>query len=283
MLSMITSKKRICLPVAVLALGLVAFPVQGAPGKVNGATESSAPTKGRELRDKGIVAMNLGRYDDAVALLEEAYEQSREPSVLLDLVQAHRLNGNPERALVLCASFLRSSPNLTSKNRAEVEKTVAELGIIVEQIRLDGRVANPTKTAPAKSVAKVRPPAERTPAVEPLKLAKAEPVAAEEPEAAEAAPEETPKDEEEAKPILPPSAAKAMEIGNVAEAARAAALTKSEAPLLEEKPRSSWLRSPWVWTAAGVVVAGIVTSVVVYESTKDPGAPRTSWGSQKVF
>jgi hypothetical protein len=282
MLSMMTSKKRIGLPVAVIALGLVAFPVQAAPRRANGATEPSTSAKGRELRDKGIVAMNLGRYDDAVALLEEAYEQSREPSVLLDLVQAHRLNGNPERALVLCASFLRSSPNLTAKNRAEVEKTVAELGIIVEQIRLDGRVAKPTKTGPGKSVAKVSPPIEKAPVVEPPKLAKAEPVAVEESEAAEVPQVEMPKDEEEAKPVLPPSAARPMEIVKVNESARAAELTKSEA-LPEEKPRSSWLRSPWLWTAAGVVVAGIVTSVVVYESTKDPGAPRTSWGSQKVF
>jgi tetratricopeptide (TPR) repeat protein len=278
---MMTSKNRLCLPVAVIAIGLVAFPAQAAPRKATVETESSTPAKARELRDKGIVAMNLGRYDDAVALLEEAYEQLREPSILLDLVQAHRLNGNPERALVLCASFLRSSPNLTPKNRVEVEKTVAELGIIVEQIRLDGRGTRPSKTAPAKSIAKVSPPAEKPLAVEPPKTAKPEPVV-EEDESAEGAEEETPKEKEDAKPPLPLSAANPSEIVKVEEAARAAELTKSQPPA-EEKSRSSWLRSPWLWTAAGVVVAGIVTSVVVYESTKDPGAPRTSWGSQKVF
>lgn len=283
MLSIMTANRPLCLPITLIAIGLVAFPAQAAPRKANAETESSRPAPARELREKGIVAMNLGRYDDAVALLEEAYEHSREPSVLLDLVQAHRLNGNPERALLLCASFLRSRPNLTPANRAEVEKTVAELGIIVEQIRLDGKLGKPIKAAPAKPVARVSQPVEKTAAVEPPKVTKVEPVAREESETAEAGEEEAPEEQEEAKPPLPPSAAKPSEIVKVDDSARAGQLTKSELPAAEEKPRSSWLRSPWLWTAAGVVVAGIVGSVVVYESTKDPGAPRTSWGSQKVF
>lgn len=287
MLSMMNSKKWMCVLTAVTAVVLAASSVQAAPRKPNGETESSTAAKARELRDKGIVAMNLGRYDDAVRLLEEAYETSREPSILLDLVQAHRLNGNPERALLLCASFLRSRPNLTPGNRAEVEKTVAELGIIVEQMRIEGRPAKPAKAVPASVVAKASPAAAKTADVAPPKVAKAEPAALDEPTAADepsdVTEEAAPKEKEEAKPPLPPSAAKPAEMVKDDESVRAAELTASRSPSVEEKPQSSWLRSPWFWTAAGVVVAGIVGTVVVYESTKDPGAPRTSWGSQKVF
>jgi len=280
MLSMMISKKRMCLSIIVVAIGIMAAPVQAAPRKANPAAQSATPARARELRDKGIVALNLGRYDDAVKLLEEAYELSREPSILFDLVQAHRLNGNPERALVLCASFLRTRPNLTPRNREEIDKTVAELGIIVEQIRLEGRPAKPSKAAPAKAAAKDNSPAEKATAVEPPAIEKVEAVATTESEPTE----ELANEKEAEKTPLPPSAAKPTDLVKADESARSAELLlKSEPPAVEDKPRPSWLRSPWVWTAAGVVVAGVAAAVIVYESTKDPGAPRTSWGSQKVF
>lgn len=286
MLSMMNIKKRTCVPIVVVVMGLLTAPSQAAARKGGPAAEVATPAKARELRDKGIVALNLGRYEDAVVLLEEAYELSRETSILFDLVQAHRLNGNPERALVLCASFLRTRPNLTSRNREEIEKTVAELGIIVEQIRLEGKGARPVRAASTKTAAKEAEPAVKSAVIEPRAAAKVEPVAATDSEAEEEAAQEKQakrEGEEEAKPPLPPSAARADDVAKVDEQARAAALVKSEPAPVEEQPRKSWLRSPWVWTAAGVVAAGIVGSVVVYQSTKDPGAPRTSWGSQKVF
>jgi tetratricopeptide (TPR) repeat protein len=276
---MLISKKWMCVSIVVVVMAVGASPLTAAPRKGNPTNEPATPPKARELRDKGIVALNLSRYDDAVKLLEEAYELSREPSILFDLVQAHRLNGNPERALVLCASFLRTRPTLTARNREEVDRTVAELGIIVEQIRLEGRHAKPGKPAPVKAVAKDSGPASKSLAVEPPAVEKAEVATAVEAEPAEEAVDEK---EPEQKP-LPPAAAKPIETAKADDSVRSAELLKSAPAPLEDKPRSSWLRSPWVWTAAGVVVAGIAAAVVVYESTKDPGAPRTSWGSQKVF
>ena len=280
MLSMMISQKRTCLPIIVLAIGLAASPVTAAPRKANTATESATPARARELRDKGIVALNLSRYEEAVKLLEEAYELSREPAVLFDLVQAHRLNGNPERALVLCASFLRSRPALTPRNREEIEKTVAELGIIVEEIRLQGKAAESGKTRVRKGVAKESAAPEKTAAGESLAaIAEVEPPAVTE---SESPPQESAKEEEEVKKPLPPSAAKPIELAKASDTVGPAELLKNEPAPIESKSRLSWLRSPWFLTAAGVVVAGVV-ALVVYESTKDPGAPHTSWGAQKAF
>jgi tetratricopeptide (TPR) repeat protein len=282
MLSMMIFQKRICLPIVVLAIGLIASPVTAAPRKTDTETASAMPNRASELRDKGIVALNLGRYEEAVKLLEEAYELSRESAVLFDLVQAHRLNGNPERALVLCAAFLRSRPTLTPRNREEIERTVAELGIIVEEIRLQGKAAKPSKTPVRMGVEKEIASPEKPPAsVPPPAIAEVEPPAATETET-EGLPQELAKEKEEIKKPLPSSAAKPIELAKTSETVGSAELLKNEPAPIESKSRFAWLRSPWFLTAAGVVVAGVV-ALVVYESTKDPGAPHTSWGTQKVF
>jgi hypothetical protein len=63
---------------------------------------------------------------------------------------------------------------------------------------------------------------------------------------------------------------------------RSAELVKSESVPTPTGPRKPFYRSPWVWTAVGLVVSG-VAALVVYESTKDPGPPRTSWGAVRAF
>jgi tetratricopeptide (TPR) repeat protein len=263
----------VVMAIAATALPVAGLPVQAAPRKGKPAETSGISGEARELRDKGIVELNLGRYDEAVKLLEQAYELSRDPAILFDLVQAHRLYGNPDRALVLCASFLRTAPALTPRNREQIERTVSELNIIVEQIHMQGKDGR-RAVAPSPKVAVKEKPA----AVEPPPAAETEPpaVVAVEP------PAEKDKDSESkavATGPLPSSAAK--EAGS-AGADRSAELLKAESTPVEAQPGRPFYRSPWLWTAVGLVVSG-VAAWVVYESTKDPGPPRTSWGAVSVF
>jgi len=247
---------------------------QGPTGKLR-VGKNDVRGQARELRDKGIVAVNLGRYEDAVNLLEQAYELSREPSILFDLVQAYRLNGNPERALILCASFLRTGPSISPRNREQIERTVAELGIIVEEIQLQGKRGKPVLSAPVKGAAK-------TAALEKGKEAAAEPTAATqtEPPPAEEQPAAQEKKEDRAIVATPPLPTSAG--STAATTDRSSDLLRVDARAIDSRPSRPFYRNPWVLTAAGVVVAGIV-AVIVYEATRDPGPPRTSWGSQRVF
>ena len=268
MLPMNSLKNCASISIAVMAIVVTALPARAAPQPRVAKTAEATGISGeaRELRDKGIVELNLGRYDEAVKLLEQAYELSRDPSILFDLVQAHRLGGNPERALILCASFLRTAPALTPRNREQIERTVAELNIIVEQISLQGKGS---KAVPApKAVANGK-----APAVEPAAVSATEPPTA---AAVEPAPEKEPEPKVAAAGPLPSSAAKDTGFE------RSAELVKSEPVPVEAGPRKPFYRSPWVWTAVGVVVSGVV-ALVVYESTKDPGPPRTSWGAVRAF
>jgi tetratricopeptide (TPR) repeat protein len=261
----------VVMAIAATALQVAGPPVQAAPRKGKPSETSGISGEARELRDKGIVELNLGRYDEAVKLLEQAYELSRDPAILFDLVQAHRLNGNPDRALVLCASFLRTAPALTPRNREQIERTVSELNIIVEQIHMQGKDGR-RAVAPSPKVA-VK---EKTSAVEPPPAAEIEPPAV-------AAVEPPPEKEKEGKTVtagpLPASVAK--EAGS-AGTDRSAELLKAESTPVEAQPRRPFYRSPWLWTAVGLVVSG-VAAWVVYDSTKDPGPPRTSWGAVSVF
>jgi hypothetical protein len=268
MLRMNSLNNILCTSIAVLAIVATTLPAWAAPQPRKAKTADGASISGeaRELRDKGIVELNLSRYDDAVKLLEQAYELSRDPAILFDLVQAHRLNGNPEHALVLCASFLRTAPVLTPRNREQIERTVSELNIIVEQISLQGK-GGKTATAP-KSVAR-----EKAAAVEPAAASAIEPPAA---TAVEPAPEKEPESKVTTAGPLPSSAAKDSGIE------RSAELVKSDSVTVETVPRKPFYRLPWVWTAVGVVVSGIA-ALVVYESAKDPGPPRTSWGAVRAF
>ena len=263
--------KRVRLSIAVIAIAITALPAEAAPRKGKSAEIAAISGQARELRDKGIVELNLSRYDEAVKLLEQAYELSRDPAILFDLVQAHRLNGNPERALVLCASFLRTAPALTPRNREQVERTVSELNIIVEQIHMQGRDGRRAVGPSPKAGVK-----EKSSALEPPAAAETEPPAV-------AATEPPPEKESESKgAVVGPLPSSAAKEGGTAGTDRSAELLKTDSITAQAQPRRPFYRSPWVWTAVGIVAAGVV-AVVVYESTKDPGPPRTSWGAVRVF
>jgi len=247
-----------------LIFSLLAPPASAAGGKGKGkaAVENA---EAREARERGIVALNLGRYDEAAKDLEKAYEMSRDPNILFSLVTAYRLAGKPDQALALCASFLRSTESLNARNRQQIERTVAELGIIVEQMRLRPAEspAAPKATVPVAPAQAVDPPPA---AVEPSAIAEKEPAAAIEPE----------QQSESKEPLVAAVPAVAAPVAD-----NNANLLRDQVPPPPAKHRPFY-RSPWVWTAVGVVVAA-GASFLIYEAIRSPGPPATSLGAQRMF
>ena len=71
----------------------------------------------------GTAAYNLGYYEDAARHYEEAYRQVPDPVLLLDIGQAYRLAGKPDRAITAYRSYLRTAPADVA-NRAQVERRI---------------------------------------------------------------------------------------------------------------------------------------------------------------
>ena len=80
-------------------------------------------------RAKGMVALNLGRYDEAIEHLSQAYTLTQDPMLLYGLGQAYRLAGKPEKALASYSSFLRAAGSLP-KYRTQLERAAAEIETI---------------------------------------------------------------------------------------------------------------------------------------------------------
>ena len=86
------------------------------------------PLAGAE-RAKGTVALNLGRYDEAIEHLSQAYTLTQDPMLLYSLGQAYRLAGKPEKALASYSSFLRAAGAMP-KYRTQLERAAAEIETI---------------------------------------------------------------------------------------------------------------------------------------------------------
>jgi tetratricopeptide (TPR) repeat protein len=83
----------------------------------------------RAERAQGMVSLNLGRYDEAIEHLSQAYTLTQDPVLLFSLGQAYRLAGKPEKALASYSSFLRAAA-ASAKYRAQVERAAAEIETI---------------------------------------------------------------------------------------------------------------------------------------------------------
>ncbi len=103
---------------------LLALPSPSVLAKGSG----ESPVAGSE-RAKGMVALNLGRYDEAIEHLEQAYTLTQDPMLLYSLGQAYRLAGKPEKALASYSSFLRAAGS-TPKYRTQLERAAAEIETI---------------------------------------------------------------------------------------------------------------------------------------------------------
>jgi tetratricopeptide (TPR) repeat protein len=95
-------------------------------------------------------AYALGRFAEAAAEYEKAFDLKPDPALLYNAAQAHRVAGNKARALLLYRSYLRIFSD--GPNHDEVQHFISEL-----QKQIDQEAKQPPKAEPA-------PPREPPPA-----------------------------------------------------------------------------------------------------------------------
>jgi tetratricopeptide repeat protein len=112
--------KRTIMMMALAAFAL-ATPAPALAGGGNSAAKRQADGHAR----RGVTLYNLGRFDEAIAAFEDAYQAFPSASLLFNIAQAHRQLGNCERAIFFYRRFLSESG--TTPYRAEVEARITDL------------------------------------------------------------------------------------------------------------------------------------------------------------
>lgn len=87
--------------------------------------------KARELYDRGIKAYNLARFQEAIDLLREAYQEEPSPAFLFNIAQAYRQLDDCEHAAFFYKRYLSYEP--ASKERRQIEDRIIELDARCEE------------------------------------------------------------------------------------------------------------------------------------------------------
>ncbi|HEY2731518.1 MAG TPA: tetratricopeptide repeat protein [Polyangia bacterium] len=203
------------------------------------ATTRAAPLddekQARALYDRAEKSFDLGKFGDALADYQSAYEAKPLPGFLFNIAQCYRNMGKFERARFFFRRYLALEPH--APNRWRVEELIAEMSK-----QLETQAAAPP--APA-----VEPkPVEAPPVVTPLAPARA------------AAP--------------PPLPAAVRDEGTPTIPTGAVAVVTSPAPSATQLgPQPLW-RKWWFWTGVGAAVAGGIaaTFFLTRPETRTPGS-----------
>jgi hypothetical protein len=115
---------------SVFLVALPALALLAAPGAASAANET-AKKAARPHYEKGASEYNLGHFLDSIGEFEKAYELDPAPILLFNIAQAHRQNGNNERAAFFYRRYLEQAPN--AANRPEVEKRIKDLDEVIKQ------------------------------------------------------------------------------------------------------------------------------------------------------
>ena len=113
------------LPILVLALSAFAAPTRGF------AQAPPANEAGKARFDQGVKQYNLGRFTEAIAEFEKAYDVDPAPILLFNIAQSHRQLGNKEKALFFYRRYLEQAPD--APNRQNVEQRMKDLAVSLEQ------------------------------------------------------------------------------------------------------------------------------------------------------
>ena len=114
---------------------------------------SYAESRGVQSADshykKGKKAYTLGHFPEAIEEFEKAYDIKPEPLFLFNIAQAHRQNGNLQRAIFFYRRYLDADPK--TKDRADIEKRIkdAESQLAAEKERSLSPAAPAPQPAPA--------------------------------------------------------------------------------------------------------------------------------------
>jgi len=182
-------------------------------------------------RAKGIVALNLGRYEEAIEHLSQAYTLTQDPTLLFSLGQAHRLAGQPDKALASYSSFLRAAGSIP-KYRAQLERATAEIEAITATSCLLNR--------PAERPAQEKQLDNLMTAPAPVAAAEVEPPPPEAEQKAEPAPTVVEPPPIALAPLPPPPPSPALSLSS-----------KENEPPPASHIYSKW----WFWTSVGVALA----------------------------
>ncbi|HVU51831.1 MAG TPA: tetratricopeptide repeat protein [Polyangia bacterium] len=198
----------------------------------SGAARAAGPAGGDEKQARALYesaekSFNVGKFAEALADYQAAYEAKPLPGFLFNIAQCYRNMGNYERARFFFRRYLSIEPK--APNHRRVEELINEMSRQIDAQAAAAAAAPSATSAPPAPPSTSPPPAEVRPA--------------------EAAAEPTP----EVKPAEPLPAAPA-------EAASASPPTLvTAAPRAEGAARPVWKRW-WFWTGVGAVVAGGVVA-----------------------
>ena len=92
----------------------------------NAVRPDKVPNKARELAIKGRKLHNAGDYNGAVAAFKEAYVLAPSPSLLFNIAQAYRLDGNCDEAAWMYRRFLDTDPRGPQRDLAETHLVATE-------------------------------------------------------------------------------------------------------------------------------------------------------------
>ncbi len=100
-------------------------------GFAPGARAEDDSAQAKTLYDKGMANFQLEEYDAAIEKWQAGFRIKPAPEFLYNIAQAYRLSKRPELALSFYQKYLRVNPKAT--NKAEVEKHIAALKVVVAQ------------------------------------------------------------------------------------------------------------------------------------------------------
>ncbi|HVR02049.1 MAG TPA: tetratricopeptide repeat protein, partial [Polyangia bacterium] len=185
------------------------------------ATVRAAPLddekQARAHYDRAEKSFDLGKFGDALADYQSAYEAKPLPGFLFNIAQCYRNMGKFERARFFFRRYLALEPH--APNRFRVEELIAEMSK-----QLEAQAAAPAPAVEPK-------PVEAPPLVTPLAPAPA------------------------AAPPPPPPAAVAADRAPLPPTGAVPVVTATAPPPAQREAQPLW-RNWWFWTGVGAVVAG---------------------------
>ena len=101
----------------------------------------------REHYKRGTTLYDLGKYPEAIAEFQQAYEIKDDPVLLYNIAQSYRLSNSYQDALRFYRTYLRKNPKAV--NRDEVEQKIADMETL---LNTQNRVQNapPSEAIPPK-------------------------------------------------------------------------------------------------------------------------------------